>query len=496
MNNQNQNPLANIETDAYLAVTANDESVAEPQERIEELEARCRTQSKFMRCFPTADELEYVWRLAGHLSKSGAVPRGLVGKTADIFAVMLHGAELGVPAMESLQVFAPINGKMTAYGDGLVALCMRHPDWVDMKEVQPYQIDKTNPASCTVCRKDREPVTHVYTYEMAVAAGQLASKGPWHNYFGRMMQMQARSWALRDSFPDALRGIYSAEEAAQIPDDPASRYTQDKPTFDPKPVAESIAAAAPAPDPLEELVAEVERAEAEATDKRTPAELAGAKAMAALGGPMRVSTAQGSPVPDEQADDTPAVADEVAKPTEVKDVVEMIDLLRHCEPVYASEVIDHLETIYAKNCELGPDATMLELAQKYTRRPELTTLAELTMDDATILDQRLTAHARKRWLVKDCTDRNAKLYVLTLQALALKVKDFGFPQPCFDASKTAQAELPDAGRTGPLDTYTIKELMALREIMKKRAQQLPDLLATEATIAASTIAAEDTLFGE
>ena len=33
-----------------------------------------------------------------------------------------------------------------------------------------------------------------------------------------MMQMRARSWALRDAFPDVLRGLTSAEEASDIVD--------------------------------------------------------------------------------------------------------------------------------------------------------------------------------------------------------------------------------------------------------------------------------------
>jgi hypothetical protein len=42
--------------------------------------------------------------------------------------------------------------------------------------------------------------------------------GPWKQYPDRMLQMRARGFALRDAFPDALKGFAIAEEAMDIPD--------------------------------------------------------------------------------------------------------------------------------------------------------------------------------------------------------------------------------------------------------------------------------------
>lgn len=46
----------------------------------------------------------------------------------------------------------------------------------------------------------------------AAKAGLKGKQGPWTQYPKRMMQMRARSWALRDVFPDVLRGMPVAEE--------------------------------------------------------------------------------------------------------------------------------------------------------------------------------------------------------------------------------------------------------------------------------------------
>ena len=47
----------------------------------------------------------------------------------------------------------------------------------------------------------------------AKRAGLWTKAGPWQTYPRRMLQMRARSFALRDAFPDVLKGLISVEEA-------------------------------------------------------------------------------------------------------------------------------------------------------------------------------------------------------------------------------------------------------------------------------------------
>jgi hypothetical protein len=55
----------------------------------------------------------------------------------------------------------------------------------------------------------------------AKAAGLLGKQGPWSQYPKRMRQMRARGFALRDVFPDVLKGMPVAEE---VMDTPAERH--------------------------------------------------------------------------------------------------------------------------------------------------------------------------------------------------------------------------------------------------------------------------------
>jgi hypothetical protein len=67
--------------------------------------------------------------------------------------------------------------------------------------------------------------------------------GPWTQYPRRMLQMRARGFALRDAFPDVLRGLVTAEEAADythVEPEPV-RVTQ--PTPPKPPVADDAAMA-------------------------------------------------------------------------------------------------------------------------------------------------------------------------------------------------------------------------------------------------------------
>ena len=62
-------------------------------------------------------------------------------------------------------------------------------------------------------RGDPHPVEGRFSMADAKRAG-LASKDVWKSYPRRMLQMRARGFALRDAFPDVLRGLVTAEEAA------------------------------------------------------------------------------------------------------------------------------------------------------------------------------------------------------------------------------------------------------------------------------------------
>jgi len=152
-------------------------------------------------------------QLAGQLSKTEMIPKNYRGKPQDLFVAMALGYQIGLSVEQAIQAIALINGKPCLYGDDMLALCMNHPSFVDLIE-KPI-VSNTNQVigySCTVKRKNMADHEEKFDLNMAKKAGLLGKQGPWTQYPERMMQMRARGFALRNRFPDALKGIKSREE--------------------------------------------------------------------------------------------------------------------------------------------------------------------------------------------------------------------------------------------------------------------------------------------
>ena len=151
-------------------------------------------------------------RLAAKLAQSGVVPKNYINKPLDLFVSMAMGYQLGMPVEQAIQDIAVINGRPCLWGDGMLAIVMAHPDFVDIVEEEILQGANVVGYRCTIKRKNKADYTKTFTLDMAKRAGLLHKTGPWSQYPERMLQMRARSFALRDRFPDTLRGIKMAEE--------------------------------------------------------------------------------------------------------------------------------------------------------------------------------------------------------------------------------------------------------------------------------------------
>jgi hypothetical protein len=127
------------------------------------------------------------------------------------------GLEIGLPPMQALQTIAVIKGRPSLFGDGALALAMAHHLWGGIEETH---VAETNTAVCKVWRfirrDDKTPKLTLRTFseEDARRAKLWGKDGPWTAYPKRMLQMRARSFALRDAFPDALRGVGISEEVS------------------------------------------------------------------------------------------------------------------------------------------------------------------------------------------------------------------------------------------------------------------------------------------
>ncbi len=81
-------------------------------------------------------------------------------------------------------------------------------------DVVVQTVDDINITSQSVCIDEQ---SKTFSMTDAKLAGLLGKSGPWTQYPKRMRQMRARAFALRDVFPDVLRGMPVAEEVMDTP---------------------------------------------------------------------------------------------------------------------------------------------------------------------------------------------------------------------------------------------------------------------------------------
>ncbi|MFH2076115.1 MAG: hypothetical protein ABIJ57_12345, partial [Pseudomonadota bacterium] len=178
---------------------------------------------------------EGLWRMATIMAKSGMMPRG-IEQPETVFVAVQMGLEVGLPPMAAVQNIAVINGRPSIWGDAVLGLVRASGLLESFKE----SFNGTFPgddytAVCTALRRgDPEPIEREFSVADAKRAGLWQTEArvtrrrkdggtyetdndvPWFKYPKRMLQMRARSWALRDGFGDVLRGLQVREEMRDV----------------------------------------------------------------------------------------------------------------------------------------------------------------------------------------------------------------------------------------------------------------------------------------
>lgn len=157
------------------------------------------------------------------LAKSAMVPKAYQGKPEDIMVAVQWGYEIGLAPLQALQNISVINGKPSVYGDAAMALVQASAVCDGVDEYIENDDTPNQVAVCVAKRKGRNPVIARFSVEDAKRAGLWGKQGPWQAYPNRMLQMRARGFALRDAFPDVLKGLITAEEAQDFPDEAKPR---------------------------------------------------------------------------------------------------------------------------------------------------------------------------------------------------------------------------------------------------------------------------------
>jgi len=160
-----------------------------------------------------------MWRLASAIAKSDLAPKDFIGKPENCLIAMQMGFEVGIAPMSAIQNIAVINGRPSIWGDMMKAICINSGLVTRFHEYVEGEGDEMT-AHCIIGRAGwPDEIYQTFSIADAKRAGLLPAKpdAAWNKYPKRMLQMRARGFACRDAFPDRLRGIWSREEAIDMP---------------------------------------------------------------------------------------------------------------------------------------------------------------------------------------------------------------------------------------------------------------------------------------
>lgn len=217
-------------------------------------------------------DLDDLWKFASFVAKSGMAPKGMESPESILVAIQM-GLEVGLTPMAAIQNIAVINGRPSLWGDSQLAVVrgcgqLEHfSEWYEHKgnklERNPTEFDDSTSAVCRVQRQgDSDATVTSFSVGDAKKAQLWGKSGPWSQYPARMLRFRARSFALRDKFGDALKGLLTDDEAHNLP---PAEVTVAQPIFgvarfepvtqpDPAPPKEprKKKAAAPQPEPTKQ----------------------------------------------------------------------------------------------------------------------------------------------------------------------------------------------------------------------------------------------------
>lgn len=157
---------------------------------------------------------EQALTFSNYLADSDMVPKDFKGRPGNCLVAIQWGMEIGLKPLQAMQNIAVINGRPSLWGDAVIALARNSPLCEYIVESQTDSM-----ATCKVKRRGEPEQVRTFSLDDAKKSGLLGKQGPWSQYPKRMMQMRARAFAIRDVFPDVLKGLPMAEEVRDMPQD-------------------------------------------------------------------------------------------------------------------------------------------------------------------------------------------------------------------------------------------------------------------------------------
>lgn len=158
------------------------------------------------------------------------------GKTEAVVAVLIQGYQLQLPPLTALQHIVPVNGLLSIKGDLAKSMIfnsgkLKSGTWIETEE---GSVENENLiVRITATRSDNgQTLTRSFSVEQAKRAGLWITQqqvngsdgwryksSAWWKYPARMCQYRALGFIARDLFPDVMSGVYTTEEAVDIPQD-------------------------------------------------------------------------------------------------------------------------------------------------------------------------------------------------------------------------------------------------------------------------------------
>lgn len=149
------------------------------------------------------------------------------------------GAELGITPMKSLQTVMVVNNQARLWGDMPLALVRKS----GLMEYIIETIEGVKDGRVAICKSKRKDSPNAvetrFSVTDAIQAGLWNKAGTWKQYPERMLKYRARSFNLRDNFPDALAGVIIAEEYEGV-EAPQEQATPQVPGRDERKQAEDV----------------------------------------------------------------------------------------------------------------------------------------------------------------------------------------------------------------------------------------------------------------
>lgn len=148
--------------------------------------------------------------LATTLAGARTIPEALQKSPADVLAIVMAGAELGLAPMQSVRALVLIKGKPTLSADAMGALVKSRRDVCEYLVVKHSDGERATYETKRV--GDPQPTVLGFTKAEATAAGLNGDN--WRKFPAAMLRARALSAICRAVYPDLLLGVYDPDELA------------------------------------------------------------------------------------------------------------------------------------------------------------------------------------------------------------------------------------------------------------------------------------------